>query len=130
MNTAQTPIEIRLNFLIFPGTFGPKGERGDPGPRGISGFPGIGGDPGKPGEAGPRGNFGPPGPVGESGEIGAPGPSGIAEGFYIVKHSQSDRIPSCPKNYNKLWDGYSLVYTVGNGMAHGQDLANAGSCVR
>ncbi|XP_066922339.1 collagen alpha-2(IV) chain-like [Clytia hemisphaerica] len=29
-----------------------------------------------------------------------------------------------------MWEGYSLMYTVGNGQAHAQDLGDAGSCVR
>ena len=27
-----------------------------------------------------------------------------------------------------MWEGYSLMYTVGNGYAHSQDLGDAGSC--
>jgi integrin beta 8 len=29
-----------------------------------------------------------------------------------------------------MWDGYSLLYIQGNERAHGQDLGEAGSCIR
>ena len=45
-------------------------------------------------------------------------------------HSQDQAIPSCPGESTKLWDGYSLVFTIGNGYGHGQDLGRSGSCLR
>ena len=93
-------------------------------------MPGLPGDQGPNGDRGPKGYRGSPGKQGDEGGQGDPGPVAVAEGFYVVRHSQSDRVPSCPNNYKKLWSGYSWLYSVGNGMAHGQDLANAGSCVK
>jgi len=107
-----------------PGTVGEKGERGSNGMPGLPGNRGIVGETGSPGFAG----F--PGPEGVAGDQGPPGPIAIAKGFYVVRHSQTDATPECPRGYNTLWTGYSWLYSVGNGMAHGQDLANAGSCVR
>ena len=93
-------------------------------------MPGLPGDRGADGETGPQGLNGFPGPKGVAGDQGPPGPIALAKGFYVVRHSQTDITPECPRGYNTLWTGYSWLYSVGNGMAHGQDLANAGSCVR
>ena len=37
-------------------------------------------------------------------------------------HSQTTRIPECPEGTNRMWTGYSLLFTQGNGYTHGQDL--------
>lgn len=65
-----------------------------------------------------------------AGLAGSEGAARTAEefGHYIVRHSQDSFIPSCPRKYKMLWEGYSLMYTVGNGQAHSQDLGDAGSC--
>jgi len=47
-----------------------------------------------------------------------------------VRHAQDAFAPVCPNNYDVMWEGYSLMYTVGNGQAHAQDLGDAGSCVK
>ncbi|XP_065643580.1 uncharacterized protein LOC100214647 isoform X2 [Hydra vulgaris] len=115
------------------GDKGIKGKVGSQGLKGVRGSPGFTGLPGEPGPSGQRGQTGPSGDKGETGDEGKPGPagsSGVAEGFYIVRHSLSSIVPSCPRNYKILWSGYSLVYTVGNGQAHAQDLGTAGSCVK
>lgn len=39
-------------------------------------------------------------------------------------------MPSCPDRTRPLWDGYSLLYIMGNERAHGQDLGSPGSCLR
>ena len=93
-------------------------------------MPGLPGDRGNIGEEGPVGYDGFFGLKGESGNPGPPGPVTLAKGFYVVRHSQSTEVPKCPRGYETLWIGYSWLYSVGNGMAHGQDLSNAGSCVR
>ena len=93
-------------------------------------MPGLPGDRGPDGLRGTDGFEGFPGPKGSEGDQGPAGPLTVAEGFYVVRHSQSDIVPTCPNGYKQLWTGYSWLYSVGNGMAHGQDLANAGSCVR
>lgn len=51
-------------------------------------------------------------------------------GFLLVIHSQSPRVPTCPPNMRKLWDGFSLLYLEGQEKAHTQDLGQAGSCLR
>ncbi len=119
---------LKSTFLVGPA--GLRGNSGKKGERGKDGLPGLPGIRGENGEPGPVGYLGFPGPKGQPGEEGIPGPQSVADGFYIVRHSQTDRIPSCPNGYKKLWDGYSWVYSVGNGMGHGQDLADAGSCAR
>ena len=117
-------------MLFFIGIKGNRGPQGSKGVRGSPGFEGLQGDPGPLGPDGKKGQPGGKGLAGETGFPGPPGPSGIAEGFYIVRHSLSSFIPKCPRNYKMLWSGYSLMYTVGNGQAHGQDLGTAGSCVK
>lgn len=96
----------------FPGLTGSQGPDGKPGERGVTGDKGVTGVPGLGGPAGEMGTT-------------------KAFGYYFVKHSQrsgENFIPSCPRNYEVLWEGYSLMYTVGNGHAHSQDLGDAGSC--
>ena len=108
------------------GSQGPKGARGNPG---FTGFTGPAGDPGKPGIVGPRGDAGQSGLQGEAGPQGEI-QTGANSGYYVVRHSQSAFVPNCPLDYDVLWEGYSLMYTVGNGFAHSQDLGDAGSCSR
>ena len=115
---------------MISGNAGQRGALGDKGVRGKDGLPGLPGDRGSDGGLGEQGFPGFAGDSGPEGDQGPVGIAGVAEGFYIVRHGQSDIVPECPANYKKLWDGYSWVYSVGNGMAHGQDLANAGSCAR
>ena len=119
-----------INSFLFPGPPGNIGRKGEKGEQGKDGMPGLPGDRGPDGEGGPVGYEGPLGSNGEAGGPGLPGPIALAKGFYVVRHSQSDTVPSCPSGYKTLWTGYSWLYSVGNGMAHGQDLADAGSCVR
>ena len=121
---------FHLYLLFSTGPTGQEGPIGVKGERGKDGMPGLPGDRGLDGEKGLPGLGGPFGQEGPEGDQGLPGPITVAEGFYIVRHSQSDIIPQCPNGFKKLWHGYSWLYSVGNGMAHGQDLANAGSCVR
>ena len=110
-----------------PGRIGPAGLPGDNGSQGFAGLQGSAGRDGPSGASGARGDRG------VAGSDGAEGPRGIdgyAEGYIIVRHSQDFTVPFCPSGYNKMWEGYSLLYTVGNGHSHGQDLGDAGSCVR
>lgn len=67
------------------------------------------------------------GDKGEKGNIGNPGLNRL-DIFAI--HSQEESVPECPSGTTKLWDGYSLVFTIGNGYGHGQDLGRPGSCLR
>lgn len=116
---------------FYLGRIGRDGSKGFKGEKGGPGFQGLRGDEGPPGLPGPKGVLGDRGKVGESGEPGVSGHSGIAEGFYIVVHSQDPSVPSCPEpSYRKMWEGYSLMYTVGNGKSHSQDLGDPGSCVK
>ena len=48
----------------------------------------------------------------------------------MTKHSQTMRIPSCPPDSTLMWSGYSLLYIMGNERSVGQDLGEAGSCMR
>lgn len=114
----------------LPGIAGENGPKGFKGTAGGPGFPGLRGDQGPPGAPGPKAGLGDRGRTGLNGEPGPQGPSGIAEGFVIVLHSQNPFVPSCPSNYNKMWEGYSLMYTVGNGKSHSQDLGDPGSCIK
>lgn len=45
-------------------------------------------------------------------------------GFLLVVHSQSESIPRCPLQTEKLWEGYSLLYLEGQEKAYTQDLGN------
>ena len=70
---------------------------------------------------GPEGLPGFPGAKGEKGMIGMnglPGPSA----YIIARHSQSDRMPSCPQGGIKMWDGYSLLKTEYAEGVNSQDL--------
>lgn len=51
-------------------------------------------------------------------------------GFILAVHSQKKTVPECPRGTNKMWDGFSLLYIQGNERAQGQDLGEAGSCIR
>lgn len=99
-------------FPGLPGLDGPDGERGPTGRDGLHGAQGFQGFPGLPGEPAP------------------PGPAPPNRGFYFTRHSQTEKLPQCPKNTVKLWDGFSLLHVMGNGFAHSQDLGNAGSCIK
>ena len=120
-----------INYVIL-GEQGPKGLRGPKGPAGDAGFPGIVGNQGPPGAAGDQGPRGDSGATGLQGPGGPAGPTGTADqfGYHIVRHSQNAFVPRCPRGYEVLWEGYSLMYTVGNGYAHSQDLGDSGSCSR
>ena len=91
------------------------GEKGD---TGTKGFPGPPGQPGRKGEPGEDGQPGPLGPIGRS-------PNTL-----ITVPSQTNSTPPCPGNGTLLWNGFSLIFTDGNGYGHGQDLGAPGSCVR
>ena len=45
-----------------------------------------------------------------------------ANGFLLVKHSQSREVPPCPASTTKLWEGYSLLNTEGNERSFHQNL--------
>lgn len=98
--------------------------------KGADGFRGLQGGAGRPGGVGLRGPSGFVGKPGSQGATGRPGANTAASGHYIVRHSQDNRTPGCPRGARQLWTGYSLMYTVGNGHSHGQDLGNAGSCIK
>lgn len=146
-------------FSPFPrkgllGDEGSQGLPGFPGLQGMMGKPGEGGLPGRegergmiglPGSQGPEGNEGAPGysgtrgAVGRQGSPGSPGAPGAPappapgprdRGFHFSRHSQSEMIPTCPRNTVKMWDGFSLLHIMGNGKPYGQDLGAAGSCVQ
>ena len=53
-----------------------------------------------------------------------------SRGFFFARHSQSEYEPSCPQNTSLLWTGYSLLHITGNDHSYGQDLGQAGSCMR
>lgn len=118
-----------LSFQGPPGNLqGPKGNNGLPGlpsekkgPRGQAGLPGEEGIPGFPGDQGLPGQPGPTGIIGKA---------ATGEGYHLVVHSQSTKIPDCPLNLTRLWTGYSLLYVQGHDTSHGQDLGASGSCMR
>lgn len=127
-----------------PGPIGPKGYpgadglRGPKGDIGAPGLPGVRGLPGKDGPVGPPGSPGSVGPPGTPGKIGPPGMKGSSgspggdylTGILLVKHSQGDKVPECPRQMEKIWDGFSLMYIEGNEKSHNQDLGVPGSCLR
>ena len=72
-----------------------------------------------PGRTGLKGIPGPPGPRGDP---APPSPAPKSRGFAIVRHSQAEIIPVCPKNTVKLWDGFSLLHIHSEKRTQGQDL--------
>ena len=94
----------------------------------ISCIPGPEGPIGEKGVPGQGGDIGPAGKMGEKGTRGIAGSGDF--GFMLTVHSQDSTIPECPSGMSKMWDGYSLLYIQGNERAHGQDLGEAGSCIR
>lgn len=94
------------------------GLDGPPGAPGLRGLQGLQGPPGKPGLQGP---IGPTGPQGEAG-LPCEASADYLTGILLVRHSQSEEIPTCDRGHIKLWDGYSLLYTDGDERAHSQDL--------
>lgn len=84
---------------------GLKGEKGSPGLLGFSGFPGA---KGSKGDQGANGMVGMKGAPGFPGFPGFPGPSANTV-FLLTRHSQSKRVPDCPKSMERLWKGYSLL---------------------
>merc|ERR1712088_73129 len=115
------------------GLQGPKGEIGNPGMPGRNGIRGVAGPRGNCGPRGPDGLQGEQGPNGKDGEPGAPGLPGADanhHGFIFARHSQERTIPNCPLDTNRLWEGYSFLYTQGNTEPNSQDLGGAGSCLR
>lgn len=136
-----------------PGHPGRNGDKGDRGFTGIKGSQGLQGERGEQGLAGLPGLEGPRGPPGTRGEIGltgAPGLDGLPgaqgqrgdigqacspapdylTGILLVRHSQSEEVPTCEAGHIPLWEGYSLLYVDGNDYPHNQDLGSPGSCVR
>ncbi|XP_048000641.1 collagen alpha-2(IV) chain-like [Leguminivora glycinivorella] len=117
----------------YPGLKGERGDDGPMGPPGKPGLPGLDGYPGMPGPKGERGEMGPIGAMGEPGFTGQKGQKGesasqagiterhISSGVLLVKHSQTQDVPSCNAGHVKLWEGYSLF---------SKNLGNAGSCLR
>ncbi|XP_063370277.1 collagen alpha-2(IV) chain-like [Cydia amplana] len=115
-----------IGFPGLPGEPGIAGPVGPPGARGLIGLPGWPGKPGVEGPMGLPGDIGFTGLKGEKGEPGLPVPlmfteKQISSGVLLVKHSQTQVIPSCDAGHVKLWEGYSLF---------SKDLGDAGSCVR
>lgn len=138
-------IQGEKGYPGLPGFTGEPGEFGKPGLPGDKGSPGLVGDygsdglPGFPGSIGIRGDSGLPGLPGLKGRRGqpglpgrpaAPGPGPKSRGFFFTRHSQSERVPICPKNSIPMWSGYSLLHVMGNAKAHGQDLGAPGSCLK
>lgn len=126
-------------FSGAPGEFGKPGlpgERGSPGLLGDSGNDGLPGFSGPPGSVGDRGYPGLQGMKGDRGRPGfpgspaPPGPGPKSRGFFFTRHSQSERIPVCPRGSEPMWTGYSLLHVMGNAKAHGQDLGAPGSCLK
>lgn len=49
---------------------------------------------------------------------------------FLVEHSQSDVVPTCPIGFKTLWDGYSLMgFHQDTKKVMSQDLGSIGSCV-
>lgn len=101
--------------------YGCKGERGERGPKGVVGKPGLQGPPG------PRGDDGRDGIPGVS-EPGSSGSSSVVS--FLVIHSQTNQVPSCPENMNKLWTGYTLMQFEGNDLTINHDLGLTSSCIQ
>lgn len=124
-----------IGYKGEPGLIGLQGERGEQGEIGLIGVTGPRGPSGPRGEIGPVGQPGFDGTHGLPGLKGEPGePCSQAQDYFsgnlLVKHSQSEEIPTCDAGHIKLWDGYSLLYVDGNDYPHNQDLGSPGSCVR
>ncbi len=50
-------------------------------------------------------------------------------GRFLVMHSQTQSVPSCPSGWTKLWEGYSLAGNyLGPSYDSPQDLSSPGSC--
>ncbi|GFO06154.1 collagen alpha-1(iv) chain [Plakobranchus ocellatus] len=146
------PNDLRRNDRAGPkgfkgdtGDFGPDGRTGDRGPKGEEGLRGLEGPIGNKGQAGFPGSDGLNGAPGGQGRTGAPGSAGIkgyqgdrgqpgvpstGPGILFTRHSQDSMSPICPDGTTELWQGYSLLFVMGNGRSHGQDLGTAGSCLR
>lgn len=75
-----------------------------------------------PGLRGKDGLNGRPGRQGPKGDAADPAPLPPSRGFAIVRHSQAEIIPVCPKGTIKLWDGFSLLHVHSEKRTHGQDL--------
>lgn len=101
-----------IGLIGFDGPEGEKGEMGYRGPPGLAGLDGLGGF------------------VGETGDPAPPPPPPKSRGYVFTRHSQSVRLPECPPNTDLLWHGYSLAALIGGSRTVGQDLGNAGSCMR
>lgn len=99
-------------FVGYEGEIGLKGEAGAQGPPGL---------PGLDGYTGPKGEVGDPAP---------PPPDSKSRGFVFARHSQNVHIPDCPRNTDKLWEGYSIASVIGSSRAVGQDLGLGGSCMQ
>lgn len=107
-----------LKFQSVPCPLGCRGQRGDRGPKGVAGKPGL---------------VGPPGPRGDDGRDGTPGLSNGKSGHglsFLVIHSQTNKVPSCPKGMNKLWTGYTLVQFEGDELTINHDLGLTSSCIQ
>lgn len=63
--------------------------------------------------AGSDGLPGRTGPPGSPGQVRADSYE-EQTGSVFAFHSQDVRVPDCPLNLVKLWDGYSLLYLEGN----------------
>ncbi|XP_071576981.1 collagen alpha-2(IV) chain-like [Temnothorax nylanderi] len=118
---------------------GEPGKDGLPGRQSETGMIGISGPQGPDGKDGPPGYQGPPGATGRQGQPGFCGAPGIPaangigprdRGFYFARHSQTEMIPICPRNTVKIWEGFSLLHTMGNGRPYAEDLGAAGSCIK
>lgn len=100
-------------MIIIVGPDGAVGQKGDDGIPGAPGVPGSQGRRGPPGERGDKGQKGQEGERGVEGVPGEPGSAASASGFYVTRHSQGQAPPVCPSGYQKMWDGYSLLYVQG-----------------
>lgn len=122
MTVVKHYFAIHLGIKGNPGPDGRPGSVGLPGPDGPKGDRGFNGQPGSPGSPGLRGETGPPGVPGR------PGGEKLM-GMLVVRHSQSYRVPTCPRGMSRVWDGYSLLYIEGNEKAHTQDLGKCANAI-
>lgn len=108
-----------FHFQSVPCPLGCKGQRGDRGPKGVAGKPGL---------------VGPPGPKGDEGKDGIPGSSGNGNSgsglSFLVIHSQTNKVPTCPEGMNKLWTGYTLLQFEGDELTVNHDLGLTSSCIQ